>query len=115
DPPRALVLSARALARRTLPRAVLDSASERIATGATWDRDELARRLVVLGYQSVPLVEDAGTFAVRGGILDLWPPVYEKPVRIEFFGDEVESLRLFEPDSQRTLRNLDEVLIGPAR
>ena len=115
DPPRALVLSARALARRTLPRAVLDSASERLATGATWDRDELARRLVVLGYQSVPLVEDAGTFAVRGGILDLWPPVYEKPVRIEFFGDEVESLRLFEPDSQRTLRNLDEVLIGPAR
>jgi len=115
QPPRALVLSARALARRTLPRSVVERSSERIATGSTWDRDELARRLVALGYQSVPLVEDAGTFAVRGGILDLWSPIYEKPVRLEFFGDEVESLRLFDPDSQRTVRNLDEVLIGPAR
>lgn len=114
-PPAALVVSARALARRALPRSLLVDAIERIAVGATRDRDELARRLVALGYQSVPMVEDPGTFAVRGGILDLWPPLCDRPVRLEFFGDEVESLRLFEPDTQRTLRGLAEILVGPAR
>ena len=113
--PPAIVVSARALARRTLPRKVLAGASEEIAVGATWDRDDLARRLVALGYQSVPLVEDAGTFAVRGGILDLWSPTYDQPVRLEFFGDEVESLRVFESDTQRTVRTLDRVLVAPAR
>ncbi len=115
EAPPALVLSARALARRTLPRAMFAGATDEIAVGSSWDRDDLARRLVALGYQSVPLVEDAGTFAVRGGILDLWSPIYGQPVRLEFFGDEVESLRVFEPDTQRTVRTLDRVLLGPAR
>ncbi len=99
---RAVVVSARALARRVVPRRAFDQ-GEMLAAGTSVDREALARRLVDLGYARVPLVEDQGTFAVRGGILDLWSPLDERPVRLEFFGDEVESLRPFDPDSQRSL------------
>ncbi|HEU4383104.1 MAG TPA: TRCF domain-containing protein [Anaeromyxobacteraceae bacterium] len=100
---RAVVVSARALARRVVPRSVFDR-GEILAAGVSLDREGLLRRLVELGYARVPLVEDPGTFAVRGGILDLWSPLDERPVRLEFFGDEVESLRPFEADTQRTLK-----------
>ncbi|HEY6104850.1 MAG TPA: CarD family transcriptional regulator, partial [Anaeromyxobacteraceae bacterium] len=98
---RAVVVSARALARRVVPRRAFDQ-GEILAAGVSLDREALARRLVELGYARVPLVEDPGTFAVRGGILDLWSPLDERPVRLEFFGDEVESLRRFDSDTQRT-------------
>ena len=120
---RAVVVSARALARRVVPRSTFDR-GEMLAAGATVDREALVRRLVDLGYARVPLVEDQGTFAVRGGILDLWSPLDERPVRLEFFGDEVESLRAFDPDSQRSLASGEggpalvgraEVVICPAR
>ncbi|MBI5545656.1 MAG: transcription-repair coupling factor, partial [Deltaproteobacteria bacterium] len=111
----ALVLSARALVRRYLPPATLDRHSELVSANQTLDRDELARKLVAMGYQSAPMVEDAGSFAVRGGIVDVWSPLHDKPVRLEFFGDTVESLRLFEPDSQRTAGTLETLLLCPAR
>src|SRR5690606_3977908 len=88
---------------------------ELVGAGQSVDRDELARRLVDLGYGSVPLVEDPGTFAVRGGILGVWSPVYPSPARVEFFGDEVESLRLFDASTQRTLRPLPQLYLPPAR
>jgi len=113
--PRVVVVSARALARRQLPREEVEDSTETIAAGATCDRDDMARRLVDLGYQSVPMVEDPGTFAVRGGILDVWSPAYEQPARIELFGDEVESVRLFDPSSQRTVETLDELRVVRAR
>ena len=112
---RGVVVSARALARRQLPREAVEESSETIAAGSTCDRDEMARRLVDLGYQSVPMVEDPGTFAVRGGILDVWSPAYEQPARIELFGDEVESVRLFDPSSQRTVDTLAELKVVRAR
>src|SRR5439155_13026916 len=71
--------------------------------------------LSTLGYARVPLVEDPGSFAVRGGIVDLWTPLAERPVRLEFFGDEIESCRTFEPDGQRTVAPVDEVVLCPAR
>ena len=93
-PARALVVSARALARRYLPAELFESRCELVGAEQQIDRDVLAARLVAMGYQSVPIVEDPGTFAVRGGILDVFSPLYGKPVRLEFFGDLVESLQI---------------------
>ncbi|HEY3446372.1 MAG TPA: transcription-repair coupling factor [Myxococcales bacterium] len=111
----ALILSGRALVRRYLPPAVLDSHCELVSANQELDRDKLAAKLVSMGYQSVPVVEDAGSFAVRGGIVDVWSPLHGKPVRLEYFGDTVESLRLFEPDTQRTAGALQTLLLCPAR
>ncbi len=112
---RAVVVSARALARRMVPRAVFERYTELLGKGLAVDREALAAKLVALGYARVPLVEDPGTFAVRGGIIDVWSPLDEKPVRLELFGDEVESARSFDPDGQRTLGQVDEVVLCPAR
>src|SRR5437879_11595615 len=110
-----VVLSVRALGRRVLPREALDQRSLQIALEATQDRDDLARKLTAAGYAKVPLVEDPGTFAVRGGVFDVWSPLDAQPARIEFFGDLVESLRAFDPQTQRSIRELAEVSMSPAR
>jgi len=112
---RAVVVSARALARRMVPRAVFERHADLLGKGVTVEREALAARLVEMGYARVPLVEDPGSFAVRGGILDLWSPSDERPVRLEFFGDEVESCRAFDPDSQRGVAEVAEVVLCPAR
>ncbi len=112
---RAVVVSARALARRMVPRAVFERHADLVGKGVTLDRDALAAKLVALGYTRAPLVEDPGAFAIRGGIVDLWSPVDERPVRLELFGDEVESARAFDPESQRTAGEVDEVVLCPAR
>src|SRR6267154_2440494 len=112
---RVVVLSVRGLARRVLPREALDSRSLQLAVTATQDRDELAGKLTAAGYAKVPLVEDPGTFAVRGGVFDVWSPLDAQPVRIEFFGDTVEGLRAFDPQTQRSVRELSEVSMSPAR
>jgi len=111
----ALVLSMRGLLRRVLPPTVMKELSERIGVGQDFDRDELARKLANMGYQSSPLVEDLGTFSVRGGLIDVFSPLYEKPVRIEFFGDTIESIRAFDPETQRTVDSLKEIILLPAR
>jgi len=112
---RAVVVSARALARRTVPRAVFERHLDLVGKGVTVDRDALAARLVEMGYLRVPLVEDPGTFAIRGAVVDVWSPLHARPVRLELFGDEVESARAFEPGSQRTLGDVDELVLVPAR
>jgi len=112
---RAVVVSARALARRMIPKAAFEAHADLLGKGSTLERDAFAARLVALGYSRVPLVEDPGTFAIRGGIIDLWSPVEERPVRLELFGDEVESARWFEAEGQRTLGLAEEVVLCPAR
>ncbi|HEX7489855.1 MAG TPA: CarD family transcriptional regulator, partial [Anaeromyxobacteraceae bacterium] len=112
---KAVVVSARGLARRMIPRATFERHTELLGKGVTIERDTFAARLVTLGYARVPLVEDPGTFAVRGGIIDLWSPAEEKPVRLELFGDAIESARAFEAEGQRTLGDVDEVVVIPAR
>jgi transcription-repair coupling factor (superfamily II helicase) len=112
---RGVVVSARAVARRLVPRALLERTADLVGRGLEVDREALAGKLVALGFARVPLVEDPGTFAVRGGILDLWTPAEAGPVRLEFFGDEIESCRRFDPQTQRTLADVDEVLLCPAR
>ena len=77
--------------------------------------DELKKNLILAGYENTPLVEDPGSFAVRGGIVDVFSPLYSRPARIEFFGDAIESIRFFDPDTQRTLSETKELSICPAR
>ncbi|MEI7925887.1 MAG: transcription-repair coupling factor, partial [Chloroflexota bacterium] len=76
--------------------------------------DGLALKLVEAGYEIVSLVEAPGQAARRGGLIDVYPPGLDTPVRIEFFGPEVESIRTFSIETQRTIAQLDEVRIGPA-
>jgi transcription-repair coupling factor (superfamily II helicase) len=111
----AVVLSARALARRVIPPAVVDSKALMLGTGQDTPIDDLRKALGLAGYENVPLVEDPGSFAVRGGILDVFSPLYSHPARIEFFGDTVESIRFFDPETQRTISEAKELSICPAR
>lgn len=76
--------------------------------------DELKNSLVSMGYERVGQVEMPGQFSIRGGIVDIYPLTEENPLRIEFWGDEIDSIRSFDAQSQRSLENLDEVTIYPA-
>jgi len=76
--------------------------------------DGLAERLALAGYERVPQAEERGQFAVRGGIVDIFPSTGREPVRVELFGDEIESLRAFSPFTQRTLHGLSEATVFPA-
>ncbi|MEZ4400087.1 MAG: transcription-repair coupling factor [Kofleriaceae bacterium] len=113
--PGALVVPAAALVRKTLPRDELVARAIELRRGATVDRDATAAALVDAGFARAPVVEDVGTFAVRGNVVDVGAPGQPYPVRIELFGDEVESIRLFDPSSQRTLREIDRVALHPIR
>jgi transcription-repair coupling factor (superfamily II helicase) len=113
--PRVLVTSAAALFRRVMPRTPFESLCEVITSGSTLNRDATIAALVRAGFSRSPVVEDAGTFAVRGAVIDLFPPIYKHPIRIELFGDEVESIRLYDAATQRTLRPLDAVYVHPVR
>jgi transcription-repair coupling factor (superfamily II helicase) len=113
--PRVVVASASALFRRVVPRAPFDALCEVITAGTTIDREGTIQALLRAGFSRAPVVEDAGTFAVRGSVIDLYPPVYRHPVRIELFGDEIESIRLYDAATQRTLRPLDSVYLHPVR
>ncbi len=81
--------------------------------GEDHDLHELTTHLQSVGYQQVDLVEMPGQFTRRGGILDVYSPEAERPVRVEFFGDEVESLRRFDPETQRSLQPLDMATLLP--
>jgi transcription-repair coupling factor (superfamily II helicase) len=70
---------------------------------------------VTVGYEHSNIVVSPGQFSRRGGILDIWTPASDQPVRIEFFGDEIDTLRLFDPASQRTISTIDRLAISPAR
>lgn len=88
--------------------------SQRLVAGQQIEPGELVRRLVESGYRRVGLVESLGEIALRGGIVDVFPPTRENPVRVEFFGDEIESLREFNARDQRSMRGIDEAELPPA-
>lgn len=85
------------------------------SNGDTLHMEQAATRLVEMGYEREEQVEGPGQFAVRGGILDVFPVQLEKPVRIELFDVEIDSIRIFNPDNQRSFESLDTVEILPAR
>jgi len=84
-----------------------------LEVGDSMDRDTLLRRLDEAGYERVDTVVEVGQWSLRGGIVDVFSPTRERPVRAEFFGDEIESLRLFDPTTQRSIDALDEITILP--
>ena len=82
--------------------------------GETFDLEKLLQHLNTVGYTSTDVVEMPGQYAARGGILDVYSPESDRPVRVEFFGDEIESMRKFDPASQRSSNPVDEVVLLPA-
>jgi transcription-repair coupling factor (superfamily II helicase) len=113
--PRLIVLSLRSLMRRVMPVAAFDAHCHLWGKGGELERDEAVADLLAAGYQRVDVVEDPGTFAVRGAVMDVFVARSRFPVRIEWFGDEIERLRLFDADTQRSLREIEEVLVHPVR
>jgi transcription-repair coupling factor (superfamily II helicase) len=113
--PTVLVASASALFRRVVPRPSFEGLCQVIESGATVNRDAIAAALVRAGFSRAAVVEDAGSFAVRGAVIDLYPPVYRHPIRIELYGDEIESIRLYDAATQRTMRTLEAVHVHPVR
>ncbi len=110
------VVSAEGLARRPIPRGVLLDKSYLVATGQRLDREACLRALADGGYHAVSSVEDPGTFAIRGSILDVYPPHLEGPVRIDLWGDDVESIKPFHVDTQRTFgESISELMLPPVR
>ncbi len=108
------VSSSTALLEKTIPRKILLDNTEYLVEGEDLDRDELVRRLVSRGYYVTSLVEEPGDASVRGGILDIFPPLYKQPVRIEFFGDTIETIRTFNPATQKSVQRLEDSIILPA-
>lgn len=109
-----IVSSSEALLRRVLPRKKLAALAELLIRREDADRDELALRLTLAAYEKVSLVRAPGEFSMRGGIFDVFPPGLQNPVRFDFFGDTVESIRGFNPITQRAIAELDEVVLLPA-
>jgi transcription-repair coupling factor (superfamily II helicase) len=108
-----VVVSATALSEK-VPDPSLRPRSFRLAVGELLDLDECAADLVAAGYERVDQVDDRGQFAVRGGLLDVFPATEERAVRVDLFDDEIESLRWFSTFTQRSLGTAEEVEIAPA-
>ncbi|WP_418271457.1 transcription-repair coupling factor [Intestinimonas sp.] len=108
------VCTVESLLQRTLPRTLLTQCAQMLRVGESHDLPELAERLAAAGYARCEQVEGVGQFALRGGILDFFSPAFDRPVRAEFFGDEIDSMGLFDVSSQRRTVNLREAEILPA-
>ncbi len=102
-----------ALAKRTMPKQTLFSCALRLAPGAVLAPETLAERLVQCGYARGTLVEGVGQFSVRGGIVDFFSPAHDAPVRVEFFGDEIDAMGFFDPVTQRRTENAEEATLLP--
>ena len=115
DPPHTLVASAAAVQGTWLPAADFAAAQRTLQTGEEVDREALVHGLLQCGYQRVNQVEDEGTFAVRGGTIDVYVPSAPEPLRIDLFGDEVASLRPFQPATQALGAPVPSVTFSPIR
>ncbi|GAB4348436.1 MAG: transcription-repair coupling factor [Gammaproteobacteria bacterium] len=110
-----LVVPVANLLQRLSPRRYVEGSSLLMRVGQTLDLESMRRRLEANGYQCVPQVTEHGDFAVRGSLLDLYPTGAELPYRIDLFDDEVESIRTFDPETQRSIEKIDSVELLPAR
>lgn len=109
-----IVTSIKALVHKIIPIKIFKEATLHFAIGKEIDLTKVPDFLTHSGYQRVNLVEMKGDFAIRGGIIDIYPLSYDQPIRIELFGDEIESIRQFDPISQRTTKAIDkEIWVVP--
>ncbi len=102
-----------ALRQFVMPHAAFVEATFSLAAGDEFGFDELQERLYLLGYHRTDIVAAAGEYAVRGGIVDVWAATADLPARVEFFGDEIESIRSFDLGSQRSTETLERLAIAP--
>ncbi len=110
-----LVTSVPALLHRLLPRAVLAEACLRLKPGGTMEREALITRLLRLGYRRTSVVDIPGEFSIRGGIVDIYSTAYDEPLRLELLGDTIESVRLFDQATQKSVATRDHAWVLPAR
>ena len=107
------IMSWESMSQRTMPPQVLESAAFSLEVGREYDITSLTQRLSGCGYSRCAMVEGPGQFAVRGGILDVFSPAADRPFRAEFFGEELDTMGFFDPDSQRRTENVDRVVVLP--
>ena len=110
-----IVLSVEALFDRLSPPDVFSQHIISLKTGDNYDINELAKKLVLMGYERRDIVEAAGQFSMRGGILDVFTAIYENPMRIEFFDDEIDSVRVIDSQSQRSISKWEAMEIFPMK
>lgn len=110
-----IVLSVEALFDRLCEKEIFTKSIIELEPGEQIDINELASRLVLMGYERGELVEGAGQFAIRGGIMDVFPPNYDNALRLELWGDEIDSIRLLDSYSQRSIEKLTSVTLFPMR
>ena len=115
DEPGFVIATPQAALERTLPPDALREAFVTVRPKEATDQGHLIEKLQRLGYEHNEPVRLPGTYSRRGGIVDVFPMGFERPVRAEFVGDEVESLREFDPNSQRSIREIDLLEIAPSR
>ncbi len=123
--PQTLIISVEAFMRRVVPKKLINSQSILLMAENDTDRDDFIRSLESLGYERVALVQSVGDFSVRGGIIDIFPPpfpssdadepIIDSPLRIDFFGDTVETIKCFDPISQRSYKSIDEATLLPVQ
>ena len=111
--PRCVVAGVESVLLRYMPLHFFDSRSLGLSRGGEYSPELILDQAVEWGYERVSLVTRPGDMARRGDILDIFPPGYAKPVRLEFFGDAIEEMRLFDAESQRSLRPLDDLTLLP--
>jgi transcription-repair coupling factor (superfamily II helicase) len=112
--PAVILATANSVLQRVPPRDVIKAASFSAAPGNRVNTEELQEYLVRNGFSRTGTVVDPGDYAIRGGIIDIFPPGYEEPVRLDFFGDTLESLRSFDPQTQRTTHQLKQLKLDAA-
>ncbi|UCG60906.1 MAG: transcription-repair coupling factor [Candidatus Zixiibacteriota bacterium] len=110
-----IVCPLRALIEPTIPKLVLEANSLKFTKGHEAEIETVVRQLLKLGFRRVPNVEEVGDFALRGGVIDFFSPGAETPVRVEFYGDEIDTIRKFDVATQRTIERINEVGLYPKR
>ena len=107
------IMTWESLSQRTMPRSVLLEATFSMEVGQEYPIDELTAKLTSAGYSRCGMVEGSGQFAIRGGIIDIFSPAADQPIRAEFFGDELDTMGYFDPQTQRRSENIEKITILP--
>ena len=115
DSPPVVVTTIDAVLGRLMPKKEITGFAELLMIEEDIDLDLLVSKLVSGGYRRTPIVEEPGDFSIRGGIVDIFSPMYDDPIRFELFGDIIESLNFFSATSQRKIRSTEEAVIIPTR
>ena len=110
-----IITTVKALMTRTLPRRDFLTHCQTIRQGQLLELEAFLRKLIRIGYEMQEIVVSAGQISHRGGIVDVWAPCADLPIRLEFFGDDVETIRTFDPASQRSVQKLEHAFLTPAR